>query len=104
MSTEFKQAIESAVQEGKLSTDSAENVGRLMRESKQVPRMVASIQELVDTCEWEELNDRFFRTLAFGTGGVTGQDDWQSGDEGGDGQADGFGSAGISSGRNELYE
>ena len=73
MSTEFKQAIESAVQEGKLSTDSAENVGRLMRESKQVPRMVASIQELVDTCEWEELNDRFFRTLAFGTGGLRGR-------------------------------
>ena len=73
MSTEFKQAIESAVQEGKLSTDSAENVGRLMRESKQVPRMVASTQELVDTCEWEELNDRFFRTLAFGTGGLRGR-------------------------------
>jgi phosphoglucomutase len=73
MSTEFKQAIESAVQEGKLSTDSAENVGRLMRESKQVPRMLASIQELVDTCEWEELNDRFFRTLAFGTGGLRGR-------------------------------
>ena len=73
MSTEFKQAIESAVQEGKLSTDSAENVGRLMRESKQVPRMVASIQELVDTGEWEELNDRFFRTLAFGTGGLRGR-------------------------------
>ena len=73
MSTEFKQAIESAVQEGKLSTDSAENVERLMRESKQVPRMVASIQELVDTCQWEELNDRFFRTLAFGTGGLRGR-------------------------------
>lgn len=73
MSTEFKQAIESAVQEGKLSTNSAENVGRLMRESKQVPRMVASIQELVGACEWEELNDRFFRTLAFGTGGLRGR-------------------------------
>ena len=73
MSTEFKQAIENAVQEGKLSTDSAENVERLVRESKQVPRMVASIQELVDKCEWEELNDRFFRTLAFGTGGLRGR-------------------------------
>ena len=73
MSTEYKQAIESAVQEGKLSTNSAENVGRLMRESKQVPRMVASIQELVGACEWEELNDRFFRTLAFGTGGLRGR-------------------------------
>jgi len=73
MSTEFKQAIESAVQEGKLSTESAENVERLMRESKQVPRMVASIQELVDTCKWGELSDRFFRTLAFGTGGLRGR-------------------------------
>ncbi len=32
-----------------------------------------SIAELVDGGQWEELNDRFFRTLAFGTGGLRGR-------------------------------
>src|SRR5205807_3531313 len=29
--------------------------------------------ELVERGEWAELNDRFFRTLAFGTGGLRGR-------------------------------
>jgi phosphoglucomutase len=32
-----------------------------------------TIQELADTGEWDELNDRFFKTLAFGTGGLRGR-------------------------------
>ena len=32
-----------------------------------------AIQELVDAGAWEELNDRFFKTLAFGTGGLRGR-------------------------------
>lgn len=32
-----------------------------------------AIQELVDLGAWEELNDRFFKTLAFGTGGLRGR-------------------------------
>jgi phosphoglucomutase len=32
-----------------------------------------SLQELVGEDAWEELNDRFFRTLAFGTGGMRGR-------------------------------
>jgi phosphoglucomutase len=31
------------------------------------------IQELVEAGEWQELNDRFFKTLAFGTGGLRGR-------------------------------
>ncbi len=31
------------------------------------------IEELVTTGAWEELNDRFFKTLAFGTGGLRGR-------------------------------
>ena len=73
MSTESKQAIESAVQEGKLSADSASNIERLMRESNDVPRVAESIRELVGAAEWGELNDRFFRRLAFGTGGLRGR-------------------------------
>ena len=33
----------------------------------------ASVRELVDGRNWEELNNRFFRTLAFGTGGLRGK-------------------------------
>jgi len=73
MSTESKQAIESAVQEGKLSADSASNMERLMRESSDVPRVAESIRELVGAGEWGELSDRFFRRLAFGTGGLRGR-------------------------------
>jgi len=32
-----------------------------------------SIQELADAGKWDELNDRFFKTLAFGTGGLRGR-------------------------------
>jgi len=33
----------------------------------------ASIAELVEHQEWEELNDRFYQNLAFGTGGIRGR-------------------------------
>jgi phosphoglucomutase len=32
-----------------------------------------TISELVDAADWSELNDRFYRTLAFGTGGLRGR-------------------------------
>jgi phosphoglucomutase len=32
-----------------------------------------SVSELVDAGEWSELNDRFYQTLAFGTGGLRGR-------------------------------
>ena len=37
------------------------------------PVVAASIAELIAAEAWEELNDRFFRTLAFGTGGLRGR-------------------------------
>lgn len=33
----------------------------------------ASITELIEKEEWEELNDRFYQTMAFGTGGIRGR-------------------------------
>ena len=33
----------------------------------------ASIVELVENSEWDELNDRFYQNLAFGTGGIRGR-------------------------------
>ena len=32
-----------------------------------------AVDELVDSSEWSELNDRFYQTLAFGTGGIRGR-------------------------------
>src|SRR2546423_4276796 len=37
------------------------------------PLYVSAVQELLKAAEWAELNDRFFRTLAFGTGGLRGR-------------------------------
>ena len=39
-----------------------------------LPKWVgASITELIEKEEWEELNDRFYQTMAFGTGGIRGR-------------------------------
>ena len=37
------------------------------------PAAEAAVRELVVAGEWDELNDRFFKTLAFGTGGLRGR-------------------------------
>ena len=73
MAKGWSEAVEHAVQAGKLSQDSAENIQRLVASSKSQPLVEASIGELVAAGEWAELNDRFFRTLAFGTGGLRGR-------------------------------
>ena len=35
--------------------------------------VAASVDDLVDQSAWDELNDRFYRYLAFGTGGMRGR-------------------------------
>ena len=49
----------------------AQNIAPFMRSNS--PVVAASIAELVEAGAWAELNDRFFRTLAFGTGGLRGR-------------------------------
>jgi phosphoglucomutase len=73
MATAWKEAVEQAVRAGKLSAESAENIRRLAATSASQPVVEASIGELVAAREWGELNDRFFRALAFGTGGLRGR-------------------------------
>ncbi len=64
--------LDGAVAMGKLLESSAKNITQLLaRSSSPVDR--ESIDELVAAGEWAELNDRFFRTLAFGTGGLRGR-------------------------------
>ncbi|MGA3171400.1 MAG: phospho-sugar mutase [Chthoniobacteraceae bacterium] len=64
--------LDAAVAGGHLLASSARNILQtLERTSSTVDR--ASILELVQLTAWPELNDRFFRTLAFGTGGLRGR-------------------------------
>src|SRR3954466_10303349 len=61
-----------ALTEGKLRADAAENIRTMLsgEESEFAGRVLG---ELIDANEWEELNDRFYKTLAFGTGGLRGR-------------------------------
>ena len=64
--------INQAVQNGSLLDSSAQNVLQLLQNSP-AQYVVDSIRELLDSGAWSELNDRFFKTLAFGTGGLRGR-------------------------------
>jgi len=69
---ELMSAISKAAQAGDLLESSAQNMKQLLKQaSSSFPRRV--ITELLDQKAWAELNDRFFRTLAFGTGGLRGK-------------------------------
>ena len=64
--------VQAAAQEGKLLPDSARNIAALLGSQKSA-LYEESVGELVANGHWDELNDRFFRTLAFGTGGLRGR-------------------------------
>ena len=65
-------AIDSALAAGKLLESSAANI-RCALKTATSPVAARSIAELIGAGEWAELNDRFYRTLAFGTGGIRGR-------------------------------
>jgi phosphoglucomutase len=65
-------SVKQAAAEGRLLPESAENIISLLSRSSS-PVYPAAVQELVDAGNWAELDNRFFRTLAFGTGGLRGK-------------------------------
>jgi phosphoglucomutase len=69
---EFASLLEEATRAGELRESAAENIREVLRASKS-PVYRAAISELARAGEWAELNDRFYRTLAFGTGGLRGR-------------------------------
>ena len=70
--SDLSEALERAVSDGRLLATSAENILQLLaRENDPVYR--AAIEELLAAGAWTELNDRFFKTLTFGTGGLRGR-------------------------------
>jgi len=65
-------SIASAEASGALLKSSAENIRATL--AKGTLRLAEEvIAELAAAGNWEELNNRFFRTMAFGTGGLRGK-------------------------------
>ena len=65
-------SIAAAESSGALLKSSAENI-RAMLAKGASPLAGSVISELAASGNWEELNNRFFRTMAFGTGGLRGK-------------------------------
>jgi phosphoglucomutase len=68
----LRETLEQAVEEGHLLATSAGNISLLLG-AGQNPIYLAAVSQLVEEKAWAELNDRFFKTLAFGTGGLRGR-------------------------------
>ncbi len=61
-----------AVKDGKLLESSLSNI-RLLLAGTKSPVALQAVEELAAAEQWQELNDRFYKTLAFGTGGLRGR-------------------------------
>ena len=70
--SDLTSSIQNAAQAGKLLEASAQNILSLLERSTS-PVDAASVSELVAAENWTELDNRFFRTIAFGTGGLRGK-------------------------------
>src|SRR5438093_6041328 len=69
---ELNSRIERAVARGQLLESTANNIRTLLAGAT-TDLYFRSVNQLADGCEWSELNDRFYQTLAFGTGGLRGR-------------------------------
>ena len=69
---ELNRKLEQAVVDGQLLASSAKNIRSLLAGANS-DLYFRSVHELVGAAEWQELNDRFYQTLAFGTGGLRGR-------------------------------
>src|SRR5580692_11314259 len=70
--SDLHKTIQQAVDDGSLLQSSADNLLQLLG-STDNPVYRSSVAELLSAQAWAELNDRFFKTLAFGTGGIRGR-------------------------------
>jgi phosphoglucomutase len=69
---DLESVLETAREAGKLRDSTVANAFSLIRGSHS-PLYAEVVSELANASKWAELNDRFFRTLAFGTGGLRGR-------------------------------
>src|SRR5260221_11537659 len=70
--SDLRETPEEACEEGHLLATSAGNISLLLAAGHN-PLYRLAISQLVEARAWSELNDRFFKTLAFGTGGLRGR-------------------------------
>jgi phosphoglucomutase len=64
--------LQAAAQRGALLASSLQNIRALLAASSQ-PLYLQAVEQLAEGGHWEELNDRFYQTLKFGTGGLRGR-------------------------------
>lgn len=72
MESTFFSLLEQTVRDGLLLPSSLDNIRLLLSGSRDSVAPEA-IEELVNRGAWQELNDRFYKTLSFGTGGLRGR-------------------------------
>ena len=74
MSTRIDKLAQGVAQ-GALLPSSLENIQLLLQgmSAQSLPVAEAALDELIEQKNWKELNDRFYKTLAFGTGGLRGR-------------------------------
>ena len=70
--SDIQSSLDNAVEEGNLLESSRDYILALLAGSVN-PVSEAAIEELIAGESWGELNDRFYKTLAFGTGGLRGR-------------------------------
>ena len=69
---ELRRAVTDGVAAGTLRRDAAENIEAVLSKSNS-GFDAAVVAELIDAAQWQELNNRFYKKLAFGTGGLRGR-------------------------------
>lgn len=72
MST-LKETLEQAGRDSRLPASTVQNIFAFLNAAGKADWITASVQELVDGGHWVELNDRFYKTMSFGTGGIRGR-------------------------------
>lgn len=72
MNKPLESLLDQAAADGRLLDASLKNIHALLASGAN-PVYRASIEELAEAGQWTELNDRFFATLKFGTGGLRGR-------------------------------
>jgi phosphoglucomutase len=70
--TQLDSSLDAAVADGQLLQTARANIRTLLADAAS-DLYARVIEELVGAGAWSELNDRFFKTLAFGTGGLRGR-------------------------------
>ncbi len=70
--SDWKSLLTEALEGGKVSAEAAGNI-ELYLAGTASPVGGEAITELLKAGEWQEIDDRFFKTLAFGTGGLRGR-------------------------------